>query len=227
MDSFLKRLDKSWWFLLTFGVLMLLLIALLIVFFRDNTSITYQGRRLTLVRTGDGNSVTMADSEGELLQWKGYSSGGFAYRGEKVAISFNAPGGGAVFTFSDGSVETLQGRGERGKIADYGGLYISGLTPERKSEVWAVRKLAAMGIYHYSVGRNILAGLFGSLFLLVGCSRLFYPEAWWRMQVSLVVVGGEPTDWAILSGRIFGVMIVAFVFFMICILPMIGPVFFH
>lgn len=84
-------------------------------------------------------------------------------------------------------------------------------------EVQASEKLLISKLLDYynnskPIGIYICYDFFGLLLLLMGTGLFFYPESFWRFQMMFTVRNGEPTDWAIFSNKIAGVLLVIMIY---------------
>ena len=100
------------------------------------------------------------------------------------------------------------------------GLSISGednspsekLSASQLEELVLVQRLQAQLGKGNPIISHIGLGILGLLVLLLGVGLICYPDKFWAMQTARIVIGGEPTDYALFMNRVSGVIAVILAF---------------
>lgn len=211
MDEYIEKNQRT---LLIIGVAVIVALVVLVCALNvgHQTRYTFAGERLTLVSVG-GGEVVMRDGAGREARYHG--SGEMSYflgygevtYGERT-FSRNAVWGEdetVHYVFSDGSSLT----------EELIFFTVDGDTPPvdvrtrlQQDEMdlldRMMRYLVDGNPTASVIGRGIFAALVGAL----GVAFICYPRKFWRWQTMFTVQGGEPTDWAIVSNRIGGVLLI-------------------
>lgn len=193
-------------------LLIIVNIVTMFIVYRVNTSFTINGQKFRYV-SDKRNSVLFKDSEGNevniLIEERGGSKL-FDIMANRYQITYKDETINVDFTnwFQDGvSINTSSGR-------DYELGYSEYLTYYNNEYGSFDVKLVYKTNSAYSIAKDktdillMIFAIFPLIFL--GLALIIYPEKLWRFNYMFTVRGGEPTEWAIFSSKLGGIIIIIF-----------------
>ena len=213
MYDFVERHGGGKVFKWGFCLLAVVLIAVITMQYVFSTHYMFEGKRLTLSSIGT-ESVVMVDGQGNEARFTGPSelqlSGGMntvSYLGRTFSrmVDWNETRG-YRYDFSDGtsSIDPI--------LTQTFGEGDDALTPLQRDESNLIDR---MGRY-LADGHSIwiaIGRLFAALLALVlGVAMFAFPEALWKLDTLFTVRGGEPTEWALFSNQIGGILMIMLAF---------------
>lgn len=213
MENLIEKYGKNKIFKIFFIVLFALLIMVCIFRNASYKTYDYKGHRLKLQKVSD-YMVTMEDKDKNVLKMsidlsKSYQYNfkcNVSYLDESISYEDSFENMEFMMTFSDGTKKTMPSY-----IIQIGEDDADGLTKNQRIEKDLIFKLKDYYIDNKST-LYIAIAIFGGLFILLGVSLFVYPESYWRMQTWLMVKDGEPTEFAIVSNQILGIVIIIIAF---------------
>ena len=205
---------KCMWAL--FALLSVIAMAMMVIAGINHRTIRHNGNRLRLVSVDQRelataghipSAVVMADRDGNhailSVSYSGYSTTFTAsYLGNVTTREFEAIAErDMIYTFSDSTGWTSASTAE-------------GLTPLQRQERDFIRNLLFFYL-NYSARDYIVFPLVVIGLILVGLVHIFYDKALWRLSHMAFVKNGEPTDFALISCKGMGFMLIV-VSFILC-----------
>ncbi len=213
MENLIEKYGKNKIFKIFFIVLFALLIMVCIFRNASYKTYDYKGHRLKLQKVSD-YMVTMEDKDKNVLKMsidlsKSYQYNfkcNVSYLDESISYEDSFENMEFMMTFSDGTKKTMPSY-----IIQIDEDDADGLTKNQRIEKDLIFKLKDYYIDN-KFTLYISIAIFGGLFILLGVSLFVYPESYWRMQTWLMVKDGEPTEFAIVSNQILGIVIIIMAF---------------
>ena len=195
-----------------------LYIFLILSQYTSYNSLIYKDQKFRLVSV-DGTQVVLCD--GDQLELVFNSAGDLPdksnceaiilYRDEVMRYKRCFANSEKIYTFSDGTqmTEPLYSVARNFSGAEAASSGVSNLQTEEKNLMDRLYDYYT----NFKLARNYIAtGFLAVILLLLGSWALFRPTEAWRVQTQLYVKNGEPTDYAIISNRIGGAIIIIFAF---------------
>lgn len=211
MKRWFAQLSKSDIFKLVFCVLAAVYVIITVILYNTYRTYEYKGHRLRVVTVND-TEVVMKDENGYKLVLTANTvekaipfehDYTINYRDETIRHIESFEIDGSVFTYSDGSQVT-----ERGYVRMFSGneeILNVRLTETQLAERELFYKLNDYYMEYKELGVYILVDFFGLALLFCGIGAFLYPEKLWRFNHFLDVIGGEPTDFAIITNKLSGI----------------------
>lgn len=196
-------------------ILAALLVVLCAVLCYRGTHVTFEGNRLAL-QSVQPNAVVMVDQDGNEAILRG--TGDISYFEGMAEVTYRGRAFGRahnwerdetqVYTFSNGTsvVEPLL------QVVFDGDETSPTLTPLQRSEYDLINKMIAYQQEGNPIGRIIGYGMLSLLILALGTASFCFPHAFWKLDIMFTVRGGEPTEYAIISRKVAGLLLIAAAF---------------
>lgn len=218
MGALYNKYGKNKIYLFIAILLIIINIAILKIYYQTQIQFSIDGQSFKYV-SHDEEKMLLKDKEGNMVTLTiDTSDGGFAplciaskYEIEyknKIIKCDNSDwmNKGRIIILSDGSKYTK-------KVI----TIVAGNSNKPKKNIpFDVQLVNNIEDIHDFVDDNPLkvAPIFSIPLIFLGLSCVMYPENMWRFQHMLSVSGGEPTDFAIISNIICGIMVIGFALFM-------------
>jgi len=205
------------YFLIAFCALSVLLIVLAAVFFTSGRRLDFMGDRLMVTSTAH-DGITMQDRDGNqaTLNFDFFDPQGaiiVRYLDITVTRRFSQDFSHTYYTFSDGLVW-------RNELVWVAGMphHLSPPTLQQRAEMELINQMLEIMRSQVSVGMVMFFVILAMAFFLYGLWLICYPEKVWRFTHRNTVLGGEPTDYAIRTNKVAGVLIIIIAFVIVLII---------